>query len=298
MYERILVATDFSDSADEALRQAARLAERDGAKLALCHAMPELQPVDMLFPQRTTITSMEAADLERRAAEALVERATAVIGRAADGLSTFVERGTDYAAVVERAEAWRADLVVVGSHGRTGLKRALLGSVAERVVRYAQGPVLVARPGALTGPVVAATDLSDPSLPAIRAAAAEAGRRGSELVVVHAIESLSHLFVATAGAPFGGSWSGIDADALRSIRDAARTALAGALESVGEKATPEVVEGDAASSIVARAEALGAQLVVVATHGRTGLARVALGSVAEKVVRHAPCSVLVVRLRA
>jgi nucleotide-binding universal stress UspA family protein len=80
------------------------------------------------------------------------------------------------------------------------------------------------------------------------------------------------------------------------LRDGTRSTLEGAMARVGAVGEARVLEGSAASAIVACAEELRPQLLVIGSHGRTGLARLALGSVAENVVRNASCSVLTVRL--
>jgi len=127
-------------------------------------------------------------ELQPRIADALREQ----LARVAPGLESapevFIELGSDHEQIVRRADEWRADLIAVGSHGRTGLRRLLLGSVADQIVRAASCAVLVAR-AERQGVILAATDLTDPALPAIEAAAHEAKRRGRKLVVMHAMES-------------------------------------------------------------------------------------------------------------
>lgn len=176
-----------------------------------------------------------------------------------------------------------------------GIPRLHLGSVAEQIVRHAHCSVLVARPTSNRGVVVAATDLSDPSMPAITRGAEEAHRRGARLVVTHAID-------------FAGGMLSPDAfflDAVRSdesatvggrLREAATDALRQALRACGATGDTHIVEGRAAAAIVRCADELGAELLVVGTRGRTGFARLALGSVAERVIRTASCPVLAVRL--
>jgi nucleotide-binding universal stress UspA family protein len=290
MYRRILIATDLSDAADTALDHAARLAKRDAAQLAVCHVLPDLGPVNMLFPQANERSALAIADIERRVTESLEERIRAR-GAAAE---VFVEMGVDYERVVARADAWGADLVVVASKGRTGIPRALLGSVAERIVRHAGRPVLVARPGDDAGPIVAATDLSAHSVPVLHAAWEESQRSGRALVVVHALELANHPMAHTAGLPFGMTWQNVDAETQKHVRDAAEQTLRSACDLAGATCETLVVDGSPASAVVTEAERRGASLLLVATHGRTGLRRVALGSVAERIVRHAASSVLVV----
>ncbi len=204
-------------------------------------------------------------------------------------MESFIDQGVDYAAIVGRAETWKADLIVLGSHGLSGLWRAL-GHVAERVVRYAQCDVLVARAGPERGPVIAATDLSEPSFPAIVAGADQAKRRRTRLEVVHAVGFLE-VEAAYLLAPPGSAT--VSADDY----DEPRRSLAQTVRHLGIDAACEIVDRPAAAAIVAEAEATQASLIVVGTHGRTGLLRPMLGSVAEKVLRAAACSVLLVRPR-
>lgn len=266
---RVLAATDLSDAADHALREGAALAATAGGAFAVIHVLPPLHPISVL---------------DARATEAVRAR----VARVAEPHELFVEVGSAYAEIVRRAEGWRADTVIVGSHGQSGIAR-VLGGVAGRVVRHAHCRVLVVRPSPARGLVLAATDLSEPSLPAIVAGAEEARRRGARLRVVHAVGflelQLALLREAGSAAPRGHG-NGNDGW-LRQLR----AIVAGA----GIDAECAILENDAAAAVARDAESSGAEVVVVGCHGRTGLARVALGSVAEKIVRVAPCSVLVVR---
>jgi nucleotide-binding universal stress UspA family protein len=289
----VFVATDLSDPADEALRQAHEWATAVDARLLVCHVVPNLMGANMLFPQRSIEQLDAQTELHRRASQALVDRVCEVTGRAAADFTPVVDDGTPYAAIVEHAEKAGADLVVVGDHGATGLSRVLLGSVAERVVRFAHAPVLVARARARTGRVLVATDLSDPSLPALAAARREARRDGVRVTAVYCAEPLA----VVAGPEYGMNWSvgavpSFDAE----VRDHAQAMLAEACSRCELEGDQRVLDGSPAAAILATAEELHAELIVLGTRGRTGLRRVLLGSVAEAVVRHAACSVLVVRL--
>jgi nucleotide-binding universal stress UspA family protein len=176
---RILVATDLSDPADEALRQADNRARVVDGVLGVCHVLPSAG-VHMLFPERYAREATEEANLDERARGVVGERVTSTTGRTPASVEVFVERGTEYAEIVRRAEDWRATLTVVGNHHRTGgAPGRRLGGVAAKVVRYAHCPVLVARPCAHRGLVVCATDLSAPSLPAVEAAVVGRDSQGS-----------------------------------------------------------------------------------------------------------------------
>jgi nucleotide-binding universal stress UspA family protein len=292
---RILCATDLSEASDEAIRQADELARNSGAALALCHVVPDIQRVHALFPQLHFAEAMAAPELERRAQEALFDRAQSVANRGPDDVEIFVELGTGYAEILARAETWKADLVVTGSRGRGAFARAMLGSVAGQVVRYAHCPVLVARPHAARGVVIAATDLSDAALPAVHAAADEAKRRGAKLVIVHVLELPVPSALWALGSPFGITNVGPSEETMREVHGAARVTLDSALARFGATGEVVIADGDPAAAVLREAESRDAELVVVGTRGRTGIARVALGSVAEKIVQMAASSVLAVR---
>lgn len=289
----VFAATDFSPPSDEAVRQAHERAKAPKAKLVVCHVVPDLLRVNMLFPQRSVEQGKARVELHDTASRALVERTCALTGRKPDEFEAVIDDGTPYASIIDHAERSGAGLIVVGDRGSTGLGRVLLGSVADRVVRYAHCPVLVARAGARTGRVLVASDLSDPSLPALSAAADEAERTGAQVTALHCLEPLA----VAAGPEYGVAYAPVvPPEVLAETRANARERLAQAVQQRSLRAEQQVVEGPPAATIVATAEELGADLIVIGTRGRTGVRRVLLGSVAESVVRHAPCSVLVVRM--
>jgi nucleotide-binding universal stress UspA family protein len=294
MSERILVAIDLSETSLAALREAHTLATARGAALAVVHVTPHLVDIQALFPQNyganmAALAQAEAAtglEVERRVAE-LDPGATVPI---------FIERGEAYAEIIRRAERWSATLIVIASHGRTGIARTLLGGIAERVVRYAHCPVLVTRGSGGERLVIAATDLSDPSLPAIARGAEEARLRGARFVVVHAVDATFATHLAAAGAPFGTTVTLPPAEVQRATRDGLTELLRQSIDRFGTPGEPLVLDGPPVGGIVRTAEHLHAELLVVGAHGRTGIARIALGSVAEQLVRLASCPVLVVRI--
>jgi nucleotide-binding universal stress UspA family protein len=290
---KILVAYDFGDAARESLAQGKAEAKALGATLGLVHVMPMLYEVEPFFSQFRQDAAFDFAAAEGEARRAIEERARSALE--GQGAEVFVERGVPYAEILRRAETWGAELVVVGSHGRTGIARVLLGSVAERVVRHAHVSVLVARETRTTGVVLAATDLSEASLPVVEAAARAAERRNARLVVATAVDWSYAAWGSVAGAPFGATPVVPPPEVQAQMRSAMRETMQRELERVKATGESEVLDGSPASAISEYAEKLGAELIVVGTHGRTGFTRLALGSVAEHVVRSAGCSVLVVR---
>lgn len=291
---RVLAAIDLSEGSTEALRQANAYAVRTKGTLAVIHVVPDLVGTHTLFPQETAPATFDAIELKRKVGELLAQRVVDVTSRKPDEVEVFVDEGVDYAQIAKRAEDWKADVVVIGTHGHGGLER-VFGNVADKVVRYAHAKVLVARASKNAGPIVAATDLSDPSLPAIAAAAEEARRAGAPLHVVHAIDAVGGTYFSALAAAFGAPPVLPSAEVQEQARKALVTTLEKALERTGAKGEAVILEGSPTTEVVRYAEKVSARLLVLATHGRTGLRRVALGSVAEKVIRSAHCPVLVVR---
>jgi nucleotide-binding universal stress UspA family protein len=297
----VLAAIDFGDPSLEALRQARTLAHGVGASLVACHVLSAPPDLSALLPER--FRPPVSSEDERNVRTALMERARTQLGLEIPEL--VVLRGTPYAEILHCADRVGARYVVVGSHGRTGFAHALLGSVAEQVVRHAHCSVLVARAvdqsgkpatGAKQpGVVLAATDLSDASLPVLAEGHAAAKRSGARLVAMTVIDW---------GIDLGSAVSGLVAvspalpppELRQQVHDALRGSLAQALAAIGAQGETRVLDGSPAAQIVTESEALAAELLVVGTRGRTGLARLALGNVAERVIRATRCPVLAVRV--
>jgi nucleotide-binding universal stress UspA family protein len=280
----VLVGTDFSASSDEALRQGNDFANDLGTSLIVCHVVPELDTINVLFPQ------LAAGNAERRQilndkAMAAVEQQVATSLSEPAKVSAVVDSGTPHAGLLRRADAAGAGLIVLGP-GRT----------ADRVVPHATMPTLIAR-RSHRGIVIGATDFSDPSMPALEVAAAEAERRGSKLHLLHVVDLGIFTLAgpAAAGLPFLHGVPSLSVRELDDLRVAAQNRLREALTQFGIEGEAIAELGSAAETIVGPADSAGAELVVVGTHGRTGLSRLTLGSTAEAVIRSAPCSVLVVR---
>lgn len=150
MYQRILVPVDGSPTARRGLQEAIKLARLTGARLRLMHVVDELALASGL--EAATMMTGDMLQLLRQGGERLLakERARAEkAGVAADSVLADSLAGRICDQVVAQAKAWRADLIVLGTHGRRGVGRLLLGSDAEMIVRLATVPVLLVRaPGA------------------------------------------------------------------------------------------------------------------------------------------------------
>ena len=230
-------------------------------------------------------------------------RARRVVGEARKRLARpglkvagMVLRGRPASAIVDQARKMRADLVVVGSRGHGTIESMILGSVSAEVVDQAPAPVLVARRGRIAR-IVLGWDGSSSA-----ASAAELVRTwpilaGSRIRVVSVadVEVPWWTGFPEAGSPELMPMYVEAAEATRLHHDELAREMAGRLQAAGLTAEPERRDGDAATQILAVANASDADLVVIGTHGRTGVKRIFLGSVARNVLQHAQCSVLVVR---
>lgn len=291
---RILVPTDFSEGARHALEYATALARREGAAVQVLH-------VQAMFDADVLVEAGDRAYTER-----LREQLAARSERRLDDILARYEsddlvleatsrRGVSISdLILEVAETEAADLIIMGTHGRRGFKHAFLGSVTEEVIRRATVPVIaIKRTDAHPFPphrILAPIDFSDASAEALRIAAGLAQRYEAELEVVHVVEPIPFPASITTGMR---SFY----DYLPDLKAAIEAEVNRMVEYV--QAVPgftiRVEEGQPSVLIAQRGEQGVADLIVMATHGRTGFEHVLLGSVAERVIRTAPCPVLVVR---
>ncbi|MCU1283481.1 MAG: Universal stress protein family [bacterium] len=288
----IMAATDLSEPANEAIREGSEWARLRGADLIVCHVVPSLVGSHMLFPQLIEKEAIEQPVLEARVAELVRERTSTVTGRDPEDFKVVIAEGKAYAEILRQAEALGVGLIVVGGHGRSGLASVFLGNVAEQVVRHASTSVLLARPHRKSGRLVVATDFSDVAFAALLAAAEQARLTGGRITLMCSIRE--RLEPVLAMATLGTTYNFVQEE-HDEVRKNAERELQALLERAGVAGDTVVTEGDPAAELVHLAAELVAELAVVGATGRTALRRLLLGNVAEKVTRHAPCSVLVVR---
>lgn len=283
--QKIVVGVDFSPASQLAVDHALMLARRGGASLTLVHVAPvpapaHLRPDDSwaaLLRERLSADRARLAELRERLAGQGVE------------ISQIVVDGEPDPGLADAARELHADLVVVGTHGRTGLGRLLLGSVAEKTTRLASSSVLVARgevPAAGYRRVVVGTDFSPLAWAALERGL-ELTAPGGDVRVIYAWQA-PYIEYDVAGRMF------------EALREAAVAEVAANRARILAMPRPEGVTigldlaDGAAFSVLDRASET-ADLVVVGSHGRRGVRRLLLGSVAEATVRHARCAVLVAR---
>ena len=291
--QTILCALDFGRDSEAAAVRAADLAERAGADLHLVHVDPV---------PRTAIEAAPDGPLEQAFTQRLAVAVDAALGAAGAfdvlGPTVHVVHGQAASdAVVRLAEEIEADVLVLGTHAVRGLTRAFAGSTAAETVRRSAVPVWVVpeacghAPGP-DRPVLAAVDFSDLTAPTLDHAATLAAAFEADVEPVHVLDGpadapLDLGGLLTLGDLKAGPGDDAKARASRALRQLARRADldAGAVH---------VTTGEAGVAIVRLARERKAGAIVLGTHGRTGWDRVRLGSVAEWVVRHAPCPVLTV----
>jgi nucleotide-binding universal stress UspA family protein len=281
--KRILVPLDGSRLSEAVLPLAEALARDHAADILLVRA---------LRPQ----PSAEAEIAAQQEAEAyLAGMAASLEGAGLPGVDWKVWYDAPDRAIADAARYNKADLVTMGTHGRGGLTRLLLGSVAESLVRHAPVPVLLVRgeltwtPGAMAR-ILVPLDGSTLSEEVLRVVQGLAGPLDVAVDLLQVIEPIP----GPAMIELPGS-----ARELADVRpaEAARylEKIAARLEGQGVRARAEVREGAAVEVITRVAQERGAGLIAMTTHGRSGLGRLLLGSVAERVLRAAPVPVLLWR---
>lgn len=324
----IVCATDLSPGGARAVDLAARCAHDLGAGLRIVHATDTggggASSASIGVAATEAYRALQGriarrTEQLRALLESERERARAIAG-SAEVSCALIEGGRPWEAVVADARREGARLLVVGPHGQSGpaevLRAAalewLLGITADRVVRHAPCPVLVApnvgelpspfappAAGEIPAPWVIGVDFEPPSHDALALALRLSSGRRARIVAVHTLPSPSPLPTMQRSTPIGEEAEPLyDAELeegsalarLHGTIEQVRAAIPGAapVESRIERGDPAVAIGDVASD-------LGATMIVIGTHGRSGIAHALLGSVAERVLRRARQPVLCVR---
>jgi nucleotide-binding universal stress UspA family protein len=265
-FERILVTTDGSAESEEAFATMMPMVKADAPEIAVLYVMEG--PEASFDPPARVAKACKA--LRRSGVNAHLE----------------IREGKPAEEIVRLGN--KADLIVMSTHGRGGFKHLMLGSVTEEVIRHADTPILVTRAG------VRAEPWSRMVLPLDGSAR---GERILEDVIplarrLHAEVEL----VQAAMPPITGMGLG-DVPGVRIVEDPLPylEGVKAWLGTQGVDASVQALEGRAGAQILRHAGEVRASLLCLTTHGRTGLSRALMGSVADEVVRHAPCPVLLRR---
>ncbi|MFQ5553452.1 MAG: universal stress protein [Thermoplasmata archaeon] len=295
---RILVPTDFSTSAEAACRLGARLAMRADAKLILFHALPGFDLVEEVGRGKGK-TQVEVLSNVRDRMQGWFETVVPEEVRRFLSVEVKVKVGEPVPGIAWAVTRSDVDLILMGTHGRTGLAHLVVGSVTEAVLRTVPVPVLALRPGhedrtaTAVRRILWATDLSPVSERAWRYTLTLADLLGADVILLHVIHPNELAGLADQPVPPPDRWiERYLAPLERELGSRGR-----AVGPLGLHARWKVLVGVPAEVIVRQAQAEEADLIVVGTHGRTGLRHVVLGSVAETVIRKAPCPVLAVKAK-
>jgi nucleotide-binding universal stress UspA family protein len=291
---RLLLATDVSRWARGAEHYACDLASSWGATLTVMTVLEFPPGMNPDYP----VNRLYLGELMKAATKQLIELKARAATRGLT-LETRISHGIPSEEVVAAAQADGAELIIVGTRGKTGLEHVVLGSTAERIIRTASCPVLAVRgefhhkveghpPDASVSlqRIVVPIDFSDCSLEALEYAVVVAQRAKASIRLLHVLEPVS----------YGLDFTLLRAAAREEIRERATARLSGlvsALQSGQQTADVQVCGGLPSDSILKAAAS--ADLIVMGTHGRRGLSHTVWGSVAEAVLRKSSCPVLTVR---
>lgn len=296
MIKRICLATDFSACAERAAEYALYVAKAWNAAIDVLHVL-EFQPgMDPDYPVNRLYLDDLRKETDRQIA-ALVQRA----GQLGIRVTEHHAIGIPSQQIIETARKLDVDLVVLGTHGRTGLEHVLLGSTAERVIKGAHCPVLAVRQSETTDHktseerasrisvehVLVPIDFSDCSLDALEYAAQIAHQLKAHMTVLHVLEPVAYGLDFTLTHP-------TDPDHRERLKTRL-TELTAALMGTGIEVEHTLRGGLPAEGILNSERARRTDLIVMGTHGRHGFSHLAYGSVAEAVLRRARCPVLTVR---
>jgi len=281
-FRKILVAIDGSESSRHALREAFKFAADEKCRVTVVSVVPHYEG-DL---GATWISNVQ--DAVTKPCRVALSEAEDMAKKEGVSVKTVCEEGEIYERIVDLADAENSDVIVMGRRGMSGLERTLVGSVTARVIGHSQRDVLVVPEGTSIGwkSILFATDGSKFSEAAADKAINFAKAYGSDLNIISVVD-VTDEFIARAP----GALEDIVRKAKGVVEDVKNKAV-----SEGVKAEGYVKEGDAYKSIVDIAGKQKADVIMMGSHGRTGLKRLLMGSVTERVIGHAPCPVMVVKL--
>jgi nucleotide-binding universal stress UspA family protein len=280
-YRKILVAIDGSESSKHALKESFKLATDEKCWVTVVSVIPTYEgDLGATWISNVKDAMEKPCKIALSEAEALAKKERVLI-------KSVCEEGEIYERIVDLADAENSDLIVMGRKGMSKLSKALVGSVTARVIGHSQKDVLVVPNDTSIGwkSIIFATDGSKYCEAATNKVIDFAKSYGSEVKVISAVD-VTEEFMARAP----GAVEDLVKKAKEIVEDVKKKA-----SSEGIKVEGIVREGDAYKVIVNIAKKQKANAVIMGSHGRTGLKRLLMGSVTERVIGHAPCPVLVVK---
>lgn len=282
--QSILVAYDFSDDSKRALQEAFLLADQFNARISVIHVLPE----EVSQPFVKALSEEYHAEIQTNIQNALTQFHGKHTVRVANS-DIHVLRGDAVRCIVDKAISSNIDLILIGSHNKSSISRFLLGSVASRVIRYSPMPVFTCRADSKTTftKILVPVDESTTSEEAIEFAKPFAGHFNAQIQLIHIVDEayFSHH---------------VDYDSLINLAIQNSQTRMRELKAKHGISTEAIITDERAAHGIIEAikkdPAIG--LVIMTTHGRSGLSRFLLGSTAENLVQHAPCSVITLHPKA
>ncbi len=281
-FRKILVAYDGSESAKNALREACRLAKAEQAWIKLLAVVPPYEGDLDLIAVHNIKEAIEGPGRK------LLEEAEKIAEAEEVNVLKDLEQGEPYERIVAVAEDESCDLIVMGRKGMSAIERELVGSVTARVIGHTTKDVLVVPEGSRISweKILVATDNSPNCRPAVEHAFDIAKEHGSKIAAVTVVYSNDEFF--TVAHQFIEEMIAKAREKLDELKEEAG--------SMGLDLVIMVKEGEPHKGIAEAAEEFGATTIVMGSHGRTGLSRLLMGSVTERVIGFASCPVLVCHL--
>jgi nucleotide-binding universal stress UspA family protein len=280
-YKKIIVPIDFSQTSKVALRAAADQAAHSKATLLVLHVLPVL--IGGRFLPNTSLRKTAQHDLQ-----VLCQKYARHVQH-----KFFIDEGSAFQVICKTAESERADVIMMSTHGYTGYKHTLLGSTTERVIRYAPCPTFVIgahirSPRATFKNILVPVDFSRSTKPLIKFTQKFAKAYNARISLLHVVEL--PLYPPQEGPSMDSLKKEMQIQARRKIKTLAKSIPAKMLGSVNIRV------GDAFDEIAAEGRSKKSDLILISTHGYTGIQHMLLGSTTEKVLRSSPCPVLVKKM--
>jgi nucleotide-binding universal stress UspA family protein len=281
-YKKILVAIDGSDSSMHALQESLNLASKEGSRITAVSVSPQFEGDLSLVG----VGNLSAA--LKDPFEVALSKAKEMAESSRVSITTISEEGEPYERILDVAEAEDCDLIVVGTKGMSGLEKVLLGSVAAAVIGHSHRDVLVIPAKSQIGwqRILVTTDGSKYSKAAVERAINYAKAYGSTLTVVAVVDAPAELSGVAPGAV---------EDMIRKAKSYVGEVKSQA-DSAGLPTETFVLEGEEAyRKITEFAREHNINIIVMGSHGRRGLSKLLVGSVAEKIIGYAHCPVLIAK---
>ena len=285
--EKLLLATDGSLFSEGAIREAIRLAKKCSSKLSVLSVIETNTEYAAIAPQL-----LEKA--EKTAREHLESVKAQAKKEGVDCGTSILEGEDSYNYISEEAAKNKISMIIMGRRGRTGLKRLAMGSTAARVIGHAPCNVLVVPKAAIVEfkSIVIATDGSPYSTAAASEAIGIAKKNGSKLTVISVVPAE---LATPTDVDFAATQRELLADKEMQAAEKNAKAVKEAAQKEGVAVQAFVMTGKPADAIIETANEKNADLIIVGSHGRTGIERLLMGSVAERVIVMSSCAVMVVK---